>query len=210
MLKQNKIAKGFWYTLALFFVVTIPISFSVTMQRNAGKKALFEEHRHKEQGDRSLPDQFELYPTFINNWFGPNIKFSFDEEGRAEQGKHVLKIVKDNGVYYWASNAYKPLMVTASKMKLPRDFSRYVTLLSAYDGSGYIIIKHDGFSVKGACDYPAPRHAIYYEFRFDQKKTYYGHTMFFPPRPVDWCKTLETKYREFEESWYWTGFSFPL
>ena len=210
MFKKNKIVKGVWYTLALFFVVTVPISFSVTMQRNAAKKALFEEYRNKEQGDRSLPDQFELYPTSLHQWFGQNTVFSYDEEGRAEQRKHVLKIEKDNGVYYWASNAHKPLMVVTNRIQLPKDFFRDVTLLSAYDGSGYIIIKHDGFAVKGACHYPLPRHAIYYEFRFDQKKTYYGHTMFFPPRPVDWCENLETKYREFEESWYWTGFSFPL
>lgn len=145
---------------------------------------------------RPLPKEIFLVPTFKASWHQKNTKFSLGGEDEVERMKYALRISKEDGFYVWSSNNNKKLYEVTNHVTQAGSFPRDITKLVAMDGSGLIVIKHDGYYVKGSCHYPKARLASYREYRFDERITLGGQTMFFPPRPDDWCETLETKLRK--------------
>ncbi len=151
--------------------------------------------------NRPVPDEISFLPN-VQKTKTERIEYRYsDDERRARAAEYRLKINKRDGVYYWDSNGGKPLtVVTETKHDPYIGRPRWSTTFTAQDGSGSIVIFHDTYTTKGWCR-DGSYHAIYREERLNEQRVFRGSSRFFPPRPDDWCKTLNDTL--WEKGYYW-------
>lgn len=192
-----------WLFIAYITVIAALLigSFPGVHERKMRRAQIMREYNltaeeYKKINNRPIPDSIYMLP-YREITPTKNTKYDRSEEGHEIREADALKINKRDGVYYWDSNGGRPLTVVTKRGKMSENgFARKISTFTAGDGSGSIVIGHDGYELKGACHYPMGRNAQYIEYRLNEHRDFFGRPTFFPPRPNGWCKTLETRLNE--------------